>query len=151
MEKQFITLDEILTKDNAALATVKQSEFESDKVGLIPFTAISHDEYKAAKKSSMSFVKQKGGRMAPEMDDDKLMVLVIIAAVDKDTRSDFTFASKKLFDKLKAAGLEVNTAEGAVKALLSPGEIHNFAIEVQDTSGFGPKTAAEDAEEIKNS
>lgn len=149
--KNFVTLDAILSKDNEALALINQGEFESQKLGCIPFTAISHDEYKTAKRSCMSFVKQKGGRMAPEMDDDKLMVLVIVAAVDKDTRSDFTFASKKLFDKLKAAGLEVNTAEGAVKALLSPGEIHNFAIEVQDTSGFGPQAAAEDAEEIKNS
>ncbi len=147
---KFITLDEVLGKDNAALTAIKQEKFESAKLGTIPFTAINHDEYKTAKKSCMSYVKGPNGRMIPEMDDDKLMLLVIITAVGKDTRSDFTFASKKLFDKLKAAGMEVNTAEGAVKALLSPGEITNFAMDVQDASGFGPKAAKEDAEEIKN-
>jgi len=151
MEKKYITLAEILTKDDATLTAIKNSEFESVKIGCIPFSAINHDEYKVAKKSCITYTKVKGGRMTPEMDDDKLQLLVIIAAVEKDKRSDFTFASKKLFDKLKAAGMEVNTAEGAVKALLSPGEIANFAIDVQETSGFGPQAVAEDAEEIKNS
>lgn len=147
---KYITLEQILSKDNAVLTAIKQDEFESEKLGLIPFTALNHDEYKQAKKTCFSFVKTSDG-MVPEMDDDKLMLQVIIAAVGKDTRSDFTFASKKLFDKLKAAGMDVNIAEGAVKALLSPGEINRFAIAIQDVSGFGKKAAKKDAEAIKNS
>ena len=74
------------------------------------------------------------------------MVKIIILAVDKDTRSNFTFASKALLEKLN-----VRTADAAVGSLLSPGEIVNFAVAIQNASGFGAKKQKQDADAIKNS
>lgn len=149
----FITLETVLSKDGDALTAVRQGEFYCEKLGGdIPFTALTHDEFKTAKKGCVVFVSSPtGGAMTPDVDDDKLMLQVVIKAVDKDTRSTFTFASAKLFDKLKASGKDINTAEGAVKAMLSPGEIQKFAMAVQEVSGFGPNAVKKDAEAIKNS
>jgi hypothetical protein len=86
------------------------------------------------------------GGMIPELDDDKLMVKVIVTAVDKDQRSNFTFANKDLLKKLG-----VVSADEAVSKLLSPGEIYNMAMEVQELSGFGPKAKKNTEEAVKNS
>ena len=143
---KYATLEMILGKDNTDLTAVEQGEFTTKKLGVIPFTAVEHPEYKLAKKDCMKMVPTGTGGMQPELDDDKLMIKVIIEAVDKDQRSTFTFANKELIKKL---GL--STADEVVAKLLSPGEIMRFAMEVQNVSGFGPQAQKELADDVKNS
>lgn len=143
--KVFITLEDILGKDQAELTALAMGDFETSKLGVIPFMALNHAEYKAAKKDCMQMVPNGTGGMVPDLDDDKLMIKVIIAAVDKDERSSFTFANKQLIEKLG-----VVTAEAAVAKLLSPGEIFKMAIEVQNLSGFGEKAVKETKDAVKN-
>lgn len=145
VENSFVSLDMILGRDHAELVSLAQDVVESAKLGKIPVTALDNEEYKTIKKDCMTF-KKVGNRMQPDLDDDKLMVEVLIAAVDKDKRSDFTFRNKELIAKLG-----VVTATQAAEALLSPGEIFKGAIVVQDISGFGEKAEAEAKKEIKNS
>lgn len=148
MDKKYVSLEEILAKDDAALNEVKQGEFEVEKLGTIPYSALDHKEYKQAKKDCMQMVSapDKSGAMVPDLDDDKLMIKVIVAAVDKDQRSSFTFANKALLDKLGVA-----TAEAAVGKLVAPGEIYKWAVDIQNLSGFGQKAQADLKEEVKNS
>lgn len=146
MTKKFISLEEVLGKDTEALTAVKQGEFESEKLGLIPYTALDQPEYKQIKKDCVRMIPNGTGGMEPEVDDDKMMVRVVIRAVDKDKRSSFTFANKELLAKLG-----VTTADEAVAKLLSPGEIINFAVAVQNDSGFGQRAAKEAQDKVKNS
>lgn len=153
--KKYLSLDDILGIDNEVLAAVAKGEFETEKLGIVPFSAIDYAEYKQAKKDCIKFNPDGTGGVNTEIDDDKLMVKIVIAAVGKDTRSDFTFASKALLDKLSQPSsngvkCEVRTAEGAVAALLSPGEVVNFAVAIQNLSGFGKKKSKENADAIKN-
>ncbi len=143
---KFITLEEILSKDAAELTALQKNEFEAEKLGLIPYTAIDHTEYKQAKKDCVKYVPDKTGGMTAEVDDDKLMLRIIQAAVGKDDRSTFTFANDKLLKKLN-----ITTADQAVTELLSPGEIVNFAVAVQNLSGFGKKAQKEAESAVKNS
>lgn len=148
---KFTSLDMILNKEVQELEALQEGEFVAEKIGKVAYTALSFDEYKQAKKDCFKMVRsQEGkgrkGKMVPDLDDDKLMVKVIIAAVDKDQRSDFTFANKAILDKLG-----VNTADQAVAKLLAPGEIVNFAMDVQELSGFGDGAEEELSEEVKNS
>lgn len=142
----FITLEDVLAKDSAALAELRKGQIESDRLGTIPVTALEQPEYKQAKRDCIKMVPNGTGGMVPEIDDDKLMVKVVIAAVDKDQRSNFTFANKALLEKLG-----VGTAEQAVQKLLYPGEISKAAIVVQELSGFGQKAAKEVTDAVKNS
>lgn len=145
--KGFLSLDDILSKDKADLEKLPQGEFAVAKLGgKIPWTAVSQDEYRAAKKGCFNIKPAKKGQR-PEMDfdDDKLKVRLIIEAVDKDKRSDFTFANKQLLEKIG-----VTTAEQAVSFLVAPGEIHNWAVEIQDASGFSEAAEEEAADDIKN-
>lgn len=148
MEKQtFLSLEDILSRDTKSLEELPQSEFHVEKLkGKVPWTAVDQAEYKAAKKGCFN-IKQGGKGKKPEMDfdDDKLKVRLIIEAVDKDKRSDFTFANKQLLEKLG-----VVSAEQAVEKLVSPGEIHNWAVEIQDAAGFSGESQEEAAEDIKN-
>ena len=144
--KSFLSLEEILGKDTDELKAVACGEFETEKLGLVPYSALAYTEYKQAKKDCVKFTPDGSGGMKTEIDDDRLMVKVVLAAVDKDKRSNFTFANKALLDKL-----DVVTAEAAVGVLLAPGEIVNFAVEIQNASGFGKKKQKEDSEAIKNS
>lgn len=144
--KVFVTLEDILGKESDELTAVNKGEFKTEKLGLVPFTAVDHTEYKEAKKSAMKMVPNGTGGMTPDLDDDKLMVRLVIAAVGKDERSTFTFASKALIEKLG-----VVTADQAVSKLLSPGEIYKLAVEIQNISGFGQKAAEETKEAVKNS
>jgi len=143
---KFITLEEILGRDAAELTALQKSEFDTEKLGLVPFTAIGHDEYKQAKKDCVKLVPDGTGGMNPEVDDDKLMLRIVQSAVGKDDRSTFTFADKRLLEKLK-----VTTADQAAIALLSPGEIVNFAVAVQNLSGFGKKAQKANESAVKNS
>jgi hypothetical protein len=154
--KKFISLEDILGKDAAELTAIKQGEFEVDKLGDVPYTAIDSVEYKQIKKDCVKMTPNGTGGMEPEVDDDKMMARVVIAAVHKDTRSNFTFASKALLDKLTEANAKegkppVTTADEAISILLSPGEIINFAVKIQSDSGFGQKAAKETQEAVKNS
>lgn len=142
----FLSLEDILGKDADALKAVPQGEYETEKLGVIPFTALTYAEYKQAKKDCVKFTPDGSGGVKTEIDDDRLMLKVVLLGVDKDTRSNFTFANKALLEKL-----DVVTAEGAVGVLLSPGEIVNFAVAIQNASGFGKKKQKEDSEAIKNS
>lgn len=144
--QQFVSLELILGKESEELTGLAQDVVTSEKLGNLPVTALSNPEYKKIKKDCMTFTKGENGRMVPDLDDDKLMLLVYIEAVHKDTRSNFTFRSKELIAKLG-----VVTAEQAAEALLSPGEIFKGAIVVQDISGFGDKAEQKAKEEIKNS
>lgn len=146
MSKKFISLEEVLGRDTEALTAVKQGEFETEKLGVVPYTALDHTEYKQIKKDCVRMTPNGTGGMDPEIDDDKMMVRVIIRAVDKDQRSSFTFANKQLLEKLG-----VTTADEAAAKLLSPGEIINFAVEIQNASGFGQKAAKEAQDSVKNS
>jgi len=146
MSNNFTSLDAILTQDTEELTSLKVGEFDSEKLGLIAYTAVDHTEYKKAKKDCINWVQDGSGRSKADVDDDKLMVHLIIEAVDKDDRSDFTFANKKLLEKLN-----VVSAEKAVSKLLQPGEIYEFAMDIQDLSGFGKKAKKELEKEVKNS
>lgn len=146
-ELKVISLEDVLGKDAADLQQLKQDMIDVEKLGgALPVSALENPEYKTIKKDCMTFVTDKTGGMKPEIDDDKLMLRVIVAAVDKDKRSNFTFANKKLLEKLG-----VTTADQAVEKLLSPGEIFNAAMVVQDISGFGQKAKKAAKEEVKNS
>jgi len=141
----YVTLENILGKDQAELTALKQGEYETEKLGLLPYTAVDHAEYKAAKNSCMRMVPDKSGGRVPELDDDRLMLEIIVTSVDKDQRSNFTFASKALLEKLG-----VVKATDVVAKLLSPGEVYNLAIKIQDLSGFGLKAELEIKEAVKN-
>lgn len=143
---KYVSMEDILGRNKTELSPLKEGEYEIEKLGVIPFTSIDHDEYKQAKQDAVKMVPNGTGGMIPEVDDDKMMVRIVIRAVDKDKRSNFTFADKKLLEHLG-----VNTADQAVKALLSPGEIVNLAVEVQNASGFGPKQKKEEVDLVKNS
>lgn len=143
----FVSLEFILGKESQELTSLAQDVIEVEKLGKVPVTALDNPEYKRIKKDCMSMVKDgKSGRMRPELDDDKLMAEVIVEAVHKDTRSNFTFRSKELLAKLG-----VLTATQALEKLVSPGEIFKAAMIVQDISGFGDKAEEETVKEVKNS
>lgn len=142
---KFLSLDEILGKDTKELTAEKQGYFETERLGAIPFTSISYEDYKLAKKDCLSYEQNDDGVITTKVDDDKLMVKIVVLAVDKDNRSDFTFANKALLGKLG-----VFTAEGALGKLLSPGEIVNFAVAVQNASGFGSKNKKKVKDSVKN-
>lgn len=146
MTKKFISLEEVLGRDTDDLTAVKVGEFKSEKLGAVPFTALDYAEYKQIKKDCVRMVPNGTGGMEPEVDDDKMMVRVIIRAVDKDQRSSFTFANKQLLEKLG-----VVTADDVTAKLLSPGEIINFAVAIQNESGFGQRAAKEAQDKVKNS
>lgn len=143
---KFLSLDEILGKDTAELTKEAQGHFTASKLGNIPFTAISYDDYKQAKKDCVTYEQDDSGVIQTKVDDDKLMTKIVILAVDKDKRSDFTFANGALLKKLG-----VFTAEMALGKLLSPGEIVNFAVKVQNASGFGTKKKKQVKDSVKNS
>jgi hypothetical protein len=145
-EVTFISLEDVLGKQDDLLTALKQDTIETAKLGKLPVTQLDNTEYKTIKKDCMSFVKGPNGRMQPDLDDDKLMLEVVIKAVDKDTRSNFTFADKKLLEKLG-----VTTATQAAEKLLSPGEIFNAAMIVQEISGFGQNAEAQVKDDVKNS
>ncbi|MEK4879337.1 phage tail assembly chaperone [Paenibacillus sp. FSL R5-0908] len=143
----FLNLADILGRDTAELSKLETGEFPVAKLGgSIPWTAITQPEYKDAKKGCLHIKKGKRGQAQDmEFDDDKMKVRLIITAVDKDKRSDFSFANKQLLDKLG-----VISAEQALELLVNPGEIHNWAIEIQDASGFSSESQDEVADDIKN-
>lgn len=143
----YISLEEILGKDTAELTAVKEGEFKVEKLGVVPYSGLDLSEYKRCKKVCMKMVPNPDGSggMIPDVDDDKLMVMVIIEAVNKDQRSTFTFANKDLLAKL-----EVVSAEAAVGKLVEPGEVYKWAVDIQNLSGFG-KQAKKDLEKaVKN-
>lgn len=143
---EFLSLDEILGMDTEVLTAEKQGHFVTEKLGAIPFTAISYDDYKQAKKDCVTYSQDDNGVIQTKVDDDKLMTKIIILAVDKDPRSDFTFANSALLRKLG-----VFTAEMALGKLMAPGEIVNFAVAVQNASGFGNKAKKKVKDSVKNS
>ena len=145
-EPKFLSLEEILGMDTADLTAEKQGFFHSEKLGDIPYTAISYDDYKQAKKDCVTYDQDENGVIQTKVDDDKLMTKIVILAVDKDQRSNFTFANGALLKKLG-----VHTAEGALSTLLPPGEIVNFAVAVQNASGFGNKAKKKVKDSVKNS
>lgn len=144
--KKFLSLEDILARDTDELVAIKEGEFESEKLGLIPFSALSNPEFKVAKRECVKMVPNGTGGMVPEVDDDKLMLRVIVTAVHKDKRSTFTFMEKALLEKFG-----VVSADQVVEKLLSPGEISRFAVAVQNVSGFGPQAQKEVKEQVKNS
>lgn len=143
---KFLSLEEILGKDTEELTREAQGHFTASKLGTIPFTAISYDDYKQAKKDCVTYDQDDNGVIHTKVDDDKLMTKIVILAVDKDKRSDFTFANGALLKKLG-----VFTAEMVLGKLLSPGEIVDFAVKVQDASGFGTKKKKQVKDSVKNS
>ena len=99
-----------------------------------------------SKKDCVTYDQDENGVIQTKVDDDKLMTKIVILAVDKDQRSNFTFANGALLKKLG-----VHTAEGALSTLLPPGEIVNFAVAVQNASGFGNKAKKKVKDSVKNS
>lgn len=144
--QKFVSLEDVLGRSEEELKALKTGEFETAKLGVIAFTAIEQHEYKQAKKDGVIQVPDGTGGMRKDIDDDKMMVKVILAAVAKDTRSTFTFANKDLLTKLG-----VGSADGVVTKLLSPGEILRMAVEIQDLSGFTDKIQKQAEVDVKNS
>lgn len=143
---KFLSLEDILGMNTEELTAEKQGHFVTEKLGAIPFTAISYDDYKQAKKDCVTYSQDDNGVIQTKVDDDKLMTKIVILAVDKDQRSNFTFANGALLHKLG-----VFTAEMALGKLLSPGEVVNFAVAVQNASGFGAKSKKQVKDSVKNS
>jgi hypothetical protein len=150
---KIISLEDILGRNQEELTALKRGTFTAEKLGTVAFCEIDQPEYKTIKKDCMKMVPDpKGGRgaMTPELDDDKLMLKLVVAAVDKeskqpDARSNFTFANKQLLEKLG-----VVAADQAAAKLLSIGEIYQAAMGIQEVCGFTDKAQEEEAEEIKN-
>lgn len=153
MPKNYASLNDVLGLDTDKLTHLEESEFETKKLGLIPFTEIEPGEYADMKKECYK-TKVSGGRknqnVEMDFDDEKLKVMLIINAVDKDKRSDFTFANGALIQKLSKKDPNVVTAVDAVRKLLSIGEINNWAIDIQEISGIGEEAKEEVVETIKN-
>jgi len=147
----YISLESILGKKDEELTALGRGEFECAKLGTVPFCEIKQDEYKVIKKDCMKKVlNEKTHQYDDEIDDDKLMTKLILAAVDKeskqpDARSNFTFANGDLLKKLG-----VVTADGAINKLMGIGEIFKAATTIQDVCGFSEKAQKEEAEAIKN-
>lgn len=142
----FISLEDVLAKDLQDLAPVTQGAFTVEKLGDIPYSSIEYDEYKAMKKACTKMVPNGTGGMRTDIDEDKLMIMIVVEAVDKDKRTSFTFRNKGLLDKLG-----VVTDQGAVTKLLKPGEIVNFAVKIQNDSGFGKTAEKAASDAVKNS
>ena len=102
-EPKFLSLEEILGMDTADLTAEKQGFFHSEKLGDIPYTAISYDDYKQAKKDCVTYDQDENGVIQTKVDDDKLMTKIVILAVDKDQRSNFTFANGALLKKIRCS------------------------------------------------
>ena len=60
-EPKFLSLEEILGMDTADLTAEKQGFFHSEKLGDIPYTAISYDDYKQAKKDCVTYDQDENG------------------------------------------------------------------------------------------
>lgn len=144
--KKMVTLEDILGRDSAVLTAVKTGDFEAEKLGTVPWAAPDDEEFKQIKQDCRKQVPDGTGGINFEVDEDKLMRRLVIRAVDKDTRSNFTFASKQLLEKF-----EVKTADQVVGRLLLPGEIVEFAVEIQNAMGFGKKADKERENAVKNS
>ena len=144
----YVSLEEVLGKKAEELKAVVLGEIDASKLGgKLPVTSFDNDVFKQIKKDCTEYRKEgKNGRMIPVIDEDKLMVEVIVAAVHADERSDFTFRSPQLLQKL-----DVITAGEAAELLLSPGEIARGAQEVQEICGFNGEAAEARAEDVKNS
>lgn len=144
----YLSLEDVLGKKAEDLTAVSRSEIDAKNLGgRIPVTSFDNETFKQIKKDCTEYKKEgKNGRMVAVLDEDKLMIEVIVAAVDADDRSDFTFRNAQLLEKLG-----VITATDAASRLLSPGEIQRGAMEVQDICGFTPAAAEERSKEAKNS
>jgi hypothetical protein len=140
----YVSLDQVLKLGTEELNNVRQGVFSTRKIGLIPYSGINNDEFKSARKDSVKISGKKDNEI--EIDDTKMMISVIISAVDKDKRSDFSFANKELLTKLG-----VFSAEAAVNILLDPGEVVNMATEIQDISGFSQTAITKVEDDVKNS
>jgi len=140
--KKYITMEDILGKDSNELLVEKQGEFKTERVGVIAYACPENDELAKMRKDCRVYDKHGDW----EVDSEKLMVRLIVTAVDKDKRSTFTFANKELLTKLG-----VVTADAAVQKLLLPGEINEMAAQIQTDMGFGKKAEDERAETVKNS
>lgn len=140
-----LTLEDILAKGTDELTKLDEGEITVKKLGTVLFTAVTQDELRKIKNRSKSKIENGTGGFDFEVDDDKLRVNLVVDAVDKDTRSNFTFASKALLEKLG-----VTTAAQAVNALMRPGEIFEAAVKIQEASGFGDKAEEENKEAVKN-
>jgi hypothetical protein len=148
--KKYVSLEDILSRDAEELAELKTGEFQTEKLGLIPFTALEQSEFKIIKKDARKQVSDGKGGQTIDVDEDKLAVRSIIAAVDKDKRSSFTFANRELIQKLQQKDSAVTTADDVVSKLLSPGEIYRFANEIEKTSGFSKEAKEETEAAVKN-
>lgn len=150
---KIINLEDVLGKEAGQLTKLKRGTFTAEKLGEVAFCEIDAVEYKGIKKDCMKMVpdpKGTRGAMVPELDDDKLMIKLVIAAVDKETkqpdaRSNFTFANEKLLTKL-----EVVAADQAVNKLMAIGEIFKAAMNIQEVCGFTDQAVEEEADAIKN-
>lgn len=119
-EPKFLSLEEILGMDTADLTAEKQGFFHSEKLGDIPYTAISYDDYKQAKKDCVTYDQDENGVIQTKVDDDKLMTKIVILAVDKDQRSNFTFANGALTWKSSSLQLKgCNTRPGKGLCILA--------------------------------
>lgn len=144
----YLSLEDVLGKKAEELTAVTLGEIDAKKLGgKLPVTSFDNETFKQIKKDCTVFTKDgKNGRLMPTLDEDKLMVEVIVAAVDADTRSDFTFRNAKLLEKVG-----VISAAEAASLLLSPGEIVRGAQEVQAICGFNSEADEERVAEVKNS
>ena len=145
-KQTFISLDTILDRSNDDIKATSEGEFEIEGLGLVPYTSVDHDEYKAIKKATTKMVPNGTGGMHSDVDEDEMMLQLIVEAVHKDKRSTFTFRDKRMLDKF---GVTKDTS--VVKKIMKPGEVVKFALAIQNASGFGKKAQAEASDAVKNS
>lgn len=145
-QKVFVTLDMVLDRGVEALTVVQQDEYKTARLGLVALSGLDIEEHKECKKDSTRMVNHPQIGLYPEIDEDRMLLLSIMKSIEKDPRSNFTFANKALQEKLG-----VKTAEAAARKLLLPGEIIHMVKVVQRLSGFAGATQAEKEDAVKNS
>lgn len=57
----FLSLEDILGKSTEELTAEAQGHFATEKIGAVPFTAISYDDYKQAKKDCVTYSQDDNG------------------------------------------------------------------------------------------
>ena len=155
--KKMLTLEDVLGLPDEQLTAVVRGTYHVKKLGDVPYTALDFAEFKQIRKDCIT-TEIENGQVNTQVDDVKMAVKCVITAVAKDTRSNFTFASKQLFKKLEDAikakdpnsAKSIIRAEDAVAELLFPGEIMNFAQTIQVASGLSAAAAKKDSDDIKN-
>lgn len=147
---KMVSLHDILARPAEELAEIGKGTFTTRKLGIIPYSAPSANEMGAIQRKCMTLTTVKKQQQV-ELDQVRMQILMIIDAVHKDERSDFTFKSPELLAHLQEAEPGIVSAEHAVNFLLSVGEINAWATEMQLTMGMTEEQLEAEMNATKNS